>query len=80
VTTEASLQRVMGRWLLLLFTIGDLLGAGIYTLTGEVAEHVGGAVWLPFLLAVIVALFTAFSYLELVTKYPHAAGAALYAH
>jgi amino acid transporter len=35
---------------------------------------------LPFLLAFGVALLTAFSYLELVTKYPRAAGAALYTH
>ena len=79
-TTEPTLKRVMGRWLLPLFIIGDLLGTGIYTLTGEVAEHVGGAVWLPFLLAVVVALLTAFSYIELVTKYPRAASAALYVH
>ena len=37
-------------------------------------------VWLPFLVAFIVATLTAFSYLELVTKYPQAAGAALYTH
>jgi amino acid transporter len=37
-------------------------------------------VWLPFLVAFIVAILTAFSYLELVTKYPQAAGAALYTH
>jgi APA family basic amino acid/polyamine antiporter len=37
-------------------------------------------VWLPFLVAFMVALLTAFSYLELVTKYPRAAGAALYTH
>jgi amino acid transporter len=30
--------------------------------------------------AFAVATLTAFSYLELVTKYPHAAGAALYTH
>lgn len=78
--TEPSLKRVIGPWLLLLFIIGDLLGTGIYSLTGQIAEHVGGVVWLPFLLAVGVALVTAFSYLELVTKYPRAAGAALYVH
>ena len=70
----------MGPWLLLLFIVGDILGTGIYALTGQVAKHVGGAVWLPFLVAFGVALLTAFSYLELVTKYPKAAGAALYAH
>ena len=79
-SAEPELQRVMGPWLLLLFIVGDILGTGIYALTGQVAKHVGGAVWLPFLVAFGVALLTAFSYLELVTKYPKAAGAALYAH
>jgi APA family basic amino acid/polyamine antiporter len=77
---EPSLQRVMGPWLLLLFIVGDILGTGIYALTGQVANQVGGVVWLPFLVAFVVALITAFSYLELVTKYPKAAGAALYTH
>jgi APA family basic amino acid/polyamine antiporter len=79
-TIEPSLKRVMGPWLLLLFIVGDVLGTGIYALTGTVAKQVGGATWLPFALAFVVALITAFSYLELVTKYPRAAGAALYAH
>ncbi|KGM33518.1 APC family permease [Inquilinus limosus] len=77
---EPSLHRVMGPWLLLLFIVGDILGTGIYALTGKVAQQVGGVVWLPFLVAFAVALVTAFSYLELVTKYPRAAGAALYTH
>jgi amino acid transporter len=77
---EPGLKRVIGPWLLLLFIVGDILGTGIYALTGQVANQVGGAVWLPFLVAFVVALITAFSYLELVTKYPRAAGAALYTH
>lgn len=77
---EPSLHRVMGPWLLLLFIVGDILGTGIYALTGQVANQVGGVVWLPFLVAFAVAMVTAFSYLELVTKYPQAAGAALYTH
>jgi len=77
---EPGLKRVMGPGLLLLFVVGDILGTGVYALTGKVAAEVGGAVWLPFLVAFVVALLTAFSYLELVTKYPQAAGAALYTH
>ncbi|UGY09782.1 APC family permease [Phyllobacterium pellucidum] len=77
---EPSLHRVMGPWLLLLFIVGDILGTGIYALTGQVAKQVGGVVWLPFLIAFIVAVVTALSYLELVTKFPKAAGAALYTH
>ncbi len=77
---EPSLHRVMGPWLLLLFIVGDILGTGIYALTVQVANQGGGVVWLPFLVAFAVAMVTAFSYLELVTKYPQAAGAALYTH
>jgi amino acid transporter len=77
---EPELKRVLGPKLLLLFIVGDILGAGVYAVTGTMAGTVGGIVWLPFLLAFIVATLTAFSYLELVTQYPQAAGAALYTH
>ncbi|MCU1518139.1 MAG: amino acid permease [Pseudarthrobacter sp.] len=83
VTPEGDgpeLKRVLGPKLLLLFIVGDILGAGVYAVTGTMAGTVGGIVWLPFLLAFIVATLTAFSYLELVTQYPQAAGAALYTH
>lgn len=75
-----DLKRVMGPKLLLLFIVGDILGAGVYAVTGQMAGVVGGIVWLPFLVAFIVATLTALSYLEMVTKYPQAAGAALYTH
>jgi amino acid transporter len=55
-----------------------MLGTGIYALTGDVAGQVGGAAWLAFGFAFLVAMLTATSYLELVGKFPHAAGAALY--
>ncbi|WP_026548739.1 APC family permease [Arthrobacter sp. Br18] len=77
---EPELNRVLGPKLLLLFIVGDILGARVYAVTGTMAGTVGGLVWLPFLLAFIVATMTAFSYLELVTQYPQAAGAALYTH
>lgn len=77
---QTELKRVMGPGLLLLFIVGDILGTGVYALTGDVAAEVGGAAWAPFVVAFAVAMVTAFSYLELVTKYPQAAGAALYTH
>ncbi|MBD8140973.1 APC family permease [Frigoribacterium sp. CFBP 13605] len=78
--SPTELKRAIGPKLLLLFIVGDILGTGVYALTGQVAAEVGGAAWLPFLIAFAVALVTAFSYLELVTKYPQTAGAALYVH
>ncbi|WP_197378709.1 APC family permease [Mycolicibacterium mengxianglii] len=80
IEEQPTLKRVMGPGLLLLFVVGDILGTGVYALTGQVAGEVGGAAWLPFLIAFLIATITAFSYLELVTKYPQAAGAALYTH
>ena len=77
---EPDLKRVMGPKLLLLFIVGDILGAGVYAVTGQLVGVVGGMAWLPFLVAFVVASLTALSYLELVTKYPQAAGAALYTH
>src|SRR4051795_10295748 len=80
VEKQPELKRVMGPGLLLLFIVGDILGTGVYARTGQVAAEVGGAAWAPFLVAFVVATVTAISYLELVTKYPQAAGAALYTH
>ncbi|MEU8203029.1 APC family permease [Streptosporangium sp. NPDC049046] len=77
---QHSLKRVIGRRVLLLFVVGDILGAGIYALVGKVAGHVGGALWVPFLVAFVLAALTATAYAELVGKYPQAAGAALYAN
>ena len=65
--------------LLLVFVLGDVLGAGVYALVGVIGAQVGGAVWLPLLLALGMALLTAASYAELVTKYPRAGGAAVFA-
>lgn len=65
--------------LLFVFILGDVLGAGIYALVGEIAGKVGGAVWVPLLVALAMAMLTASSYAELVTKYPKAGGAAVFA-
>lgn len=73
-----GLKRSIGPRLLLLFILGDVLGAGIYALVGDVAAEVGGAVWVPLLVALGMALLTAFSYAELVTRFPRAGGAAVF--
>ena len=77
---DGPLERAISRRMLTFFVIGDVLGAGIYALVGEVGAKTGGAIWAAFMLALALALFTAFAYAELVTKYPKAAGAALYAN
>jgi amino acid transporter len=76
---ETRLSRAVSGRLLYLFILGDVLGAGVYALVGEMAGEVGGPVWLPLLVALGLALLTAGSYAELVTKYPRAGGAAVFA-
>lgn len=76
--TKPGLARRVGPVMLLLFIVGDMLGGGIYTLVGEVGGEVGGAIWAAFAAAFILAALTACAYAELVSKYPKAAGAALY--
>ncbi|WP_432492655.1 APC family permease [Kineococcus gypseus] len=74
-----GLRRAISGKLLFLFILGDVLGAGIYALVGELAGEVGGAIWVPLAVALLLALLTAASYAELVTKYPRAGGAAVFA-
>jgi basic amino acid/polyamine antiporter, APA family len=77
---EGGLRRAITPKLLLLFIVGDILGGGIYALVGEVGAETGGAIWAAFMLALVMAAFTAGSYAELVAKYPRAGGAGLYVH
>lgn len=75
----SKLKKGINGPMLYLFILGDVLGAGIYALVGEVSGEVGGAIWVPLVVALFLALLTAASYAELVTKYPRAGGAAVFA-
>lgn len=73
-----SLRRVISAPMLLLYGMGNILGAGIYVLVGKVAGESGYAAPYAFLLASVVAAFTALSYSELTARYPVSAGEANY--
>lgn len=77
--TPTRLRRAITGPLLFAFILGDVLGAGIYALMGVLSEDVGGLLWAPLVLALLLAMLTAGSYAELVTKYPRAGGAAVFA-
>jgi basic amino acid/polyamine antiporter, APA family len=70
------LRRSIGPTQMTLYALGSMLGSGIYGLIGQAAGQVGNAVWLSFLVALVAALLTAFSYASLGSRYPHAGGAA----
>jgi basic amino acid/polyamine antiporter, APA family len=75
---DGGLKRSITGVQLFFYTLGDVLGSGIYVLIGLVAAAVGGAFWIAFAVGVAIATITGLAYAELVTKYPQAAGAALY--
>ena len=66
--------------LVALYGLGNILGAGIYVLVGKVAGFAGGSTTLAFIIAMITAAFTAFSYMELSGRYPVSASISVYLH
>ena len=75
---DDGLKRSITGRLLFFYVLGDVLGSGIYVLIGLVAAAVGGAFWIAFAVGISLATITGLAYAELVTKFPQAAGAALY--
>jgi len=75
---NAKLKRQLSLPLLVFYGIGTILGAGIYVLVGKVAGESGLYTPVSFLLASLLAGFSAFSYAELASRYPRSAGEAVY--
>jgi amino acid transporter len=55
--------------------IGGMVGAGIFSILGVVAEVAGNAMWLSFAVGGIVALLSTYSYAKLGATFPSAGGA-----
>jgi amino acid transporter len=73
-----TLRRVVTLPWLVLYGLGTTIGAGIYALTGVVAGRAGMQAPAAFLLAALLASFTAFSFAELSSRFPRAGGEAVY--
>ena len=56
---------------------GVMIGAGIFALTGQVAEFAGGLFPLAFIAAAVVVAFSAYSYIKVCNEYPSAGGIAM---
>lgn len=72
--THHELRRTLGLWALVFYGVGDILGAGIYALVGQVAAVAGTASWAAFGVALGVASLTALTYAELGGRFPKSAG------
>lgn len=79
-TNRPRLRRSLSLTTLTLFGLGNIVGAGIYVLIGKVAGVAGYQAPLAFLVAMVIAALTAFSYMELSSRYPEAAGVSAYVH
>lgn len=76
---ETKLSRDLGLSSALAIGIGTMIAAGIFTLSGLAIRNVGSSAIISFVLAAIVALFTALTYCEFVTIYPKTGEGYLYA-
>jgi amino acid transporter len=56
---------------------GVMIGAGIFALTGQVAEYAGALFPLAFVVAAIISGFSAYTYIKVSNKYPSAGGIAV---
>jgi amino acid transporter len=74
------LHRHIGLGALVVYGVGDILGAGIYGLVGKAAGEMGNAVWIAFVTSMIAAGLTGLSYASLGSRYPKAGGASYFTH
>lgn len=71
-----GLVRTLGLFALVAFGVGDILGSGVYALTGKVSASVGTGAWLSYVIAGVVAALTGLTYAEFIARMPKAGGAA----
>lgn len=67
-----KLKRALGLPSLIVYGVGSMVGAGIYSIIGPAAIISGNNLWLSFILASIAAAITVLSYAELSSMYPKA--------
>jgi APA family basic amino acid/polyamine antiporter len=73
-----KLKRRVSLFALTVYGVGNVLGAGIYALIGEVLGKTGNLSWLAFILASITGALTGLSYAELSAMYPKSAAEFVY--
>ena len=59
---------------------GVMIGAGIFALTGQMAEMTGALFPLAFLAAAVIVSFSAYSYIKISNTWPSAGGIGMYLH
>ena len=78
VKKKPELKRRISLFGVTLYGIGNILGAGIYALIGDVVGHTGNISWLVFIIASVIGALTGLSYAELSAMYPKSAAEFVY--
>jgi amino acid transporter len=76
--SSTSLHRSITLPMLLLYGLGTMVGGGFYALVGKVTASAGDQMPLAFVVASVIAGFTAWSFSELAGRYPSSAGESRY--
>jgi APA family basic amino acid/polyamine antiporter len=77
---HGGLKRTMGLTALTMFSVGSIVGTGIFVILGEAVPKAGPAVLVSFVLAAITCGFSAFSYAELAGSIPISGSSYSYAY
>ena len=75
---EPKLKRAVGLVTLTMYGVGIILGAGVYAIVGKASGEAGNSVWLSFLVASLVSMFTGVSYMELMSMFQRSAAEYVY--
>lgn len=76
--SQTGLIRALGLGALIIYGVGDILGAGIYAVIGKIAGHAGSLTWLSFAIAMGIVFLTALTYSELGSRLPKSGGVSIY--
>ena len=77
-TPTTPLRPVLGRVQLIFYSVGVIVGAGVYSVIGSAAGLAHQSLWLSFVVGAGVAMLTAFSYAEMATSFPVAGAEYVY--
>ncbi len=78
VKKKPELKRRVSLFGVTVYGIGNILGAGIYALIGDVVGETGNLSWLAFIIASVIGALTGLSYAELSAMFPKSAAEFVY--
>ena len=79
-TESPHLRRSMGVVALTLFSVGSIIGTGIFIVLGTAVPKAGPAIVVAFVLAAVACMFSALSYAELASTIPVSGSSYSYAY